>query len=187
MYWLCDHGGLVLLIPHLLRKNPTWRNLKLRILVPCTKEYKNNFTDGIERQCNALRRVLRELRIESECEILPRCPELDVFFVSVEDSKTLDGFYEKQNTLGSSVFKSPKKNKESSSDVESGDDNAVSFKDIVAKKSKDATMIFISAPHPDTKRPTKYLKMLDRWSSEVDHVPTFYVHGNGERVFSIEA
>ena len=83
------------------------------------------------------------------------------------------------------MLKSPKKKKES--DVESGDDSAKSFKDIVSKQSKDATMIFMSAPHPDTKRPTRYLKMLDQWTSDVEHVPTFYVHGNGERVFSIEA
>ena len=126
--------------------------MQLRILVPCTQEYKKNFSDGIERQTKALKRVLTELRIECECEILPRCPELDVFFVPVDDSKSLESFYEKQNTLGSSVFKSPKRKE--SSDVESGDDSAKSFKDIVSKQSKDATMIFMSAPHPDTKRPT---------------------------------
>jgi len=183
IYWLCDHGGLLVLIPHLLRKNPTWRNLTLRILVPCTKEYKRNFSDGTERQKEALREVMRELRIECECEILPRCPELDVFFTPLSDRKKLDSFYEKNKALGSSVFKSPRKG----SDVETGDDESKSFKDVVAENSKDATMIFMSCPHPDTSRPTEYLKMMDRWTSDVGTVPAIYVHGNGERVFSIEA
>lgn len=200
IYWLCDHGGLTVLIPHLLRKNPTWRRLKLRVLVPWKKE-NGDVESGRGRQQDALESVLKKLRIDATARILPEIEELNVFFANSDEE--LKAIYDKAHNaqlgiIDRSMFDaSPTNNDRSRRDADndaegesktsSGRRGSFRFSDVVSRESDDATMVFITTPHPDTKNPVKYLRHISAWTHRISHVPVVYVHGTGNRVLSIEA
>eukprot|EP00940_MAST-03C_sp_MAST-3C-sp2_P002267 g2267.t1 len=182
VYWLCDHGGLSLLLPHILQKNPTWNQLSLRVIVP--RDSQRSSSDDDQRK--ALELVLHQLRIRnSMATICPSAVDLEVFLTA--DDK-LDSFYAKLETSSSSALAGAfEADSSSKSDETKSDSSCHRLRDIVAKLSHDATMVYFTAPHPDVKRPKRYMDLLRSWSSNIADVPCVYVHGSGNRVLSIEA
>jgi len=105
VYWLCDNGGLTVLLPHLLKKNPVWANMTIRVLVPLHMP-KDTKADP-DAQLEALESVLKKLRLFSSQKVMARCCDLDGCF----DSSKIDEVYanlESSSSLGSKAFTPPK-------------------------------------------------------------------------------
>ncbi|KAJ3120349.1 hypothetical protein HK098_004672 [Nowakowskiella sp. JEL0407] len=89
VYWVMHDGGILALLPHLLRKHPIWSPTKLRIFTVA------QFSDNSVQLQNALKSSLAHLRIPATAEIL----ELDDNIPAQADASSIgvitDEIYER--------------------------------------------------------------------------------------------
>lgn len=64
VWWIVHDGGLLMLLPFLLRKHKTWKNTKLRLFTIA------HFDDNTVQMKNDLEKFLYHLRIEADVNVI---------------------------------------------------------------------------------------------------------------------
>ncbi|KAG9396411.1 Amino acid permease [Carpediemonas membranifera] len=64
VYWLADDGGLTVLLPHLLSKNPAWSSCKLRVFTTANE-------DNAKEHKARMERLMSDFRMKAEVVVIP--------------------------------------------------------------------------------------------------------------------
>lgn len=74
IWWIVNDGGLLMLLPHLLRQHKTWRSCQLRIFTIAQPN------DNIKQMREDLHKFLYHLRIDAQVDIVELVSLMDIFF-----------------------------------------------------------------------------------------------------------
>ncbi|KAK0182419.1 hypothetical protein PV327_000561 [Microctonus hyperodae] len=166
VWWVVHDGGLLMLLPFLLKQHRTWKNCKMRIFTVAQME------DNSIQMKKDLKKLLYNLRIDGEIEIVEMMNS-DISAYTVERTLVM----EQRNQM----LRELRLNKKESLGL------VMKLNEVIVNKSHDAQLVILNLPGPprDTRmeRESNYMEFLEVLTEGLEKV--LMVHGAGREVITM--
>uniref|UniRef100_A0A8C9RUI3 Solute carrier family 12 member 3 n=1 Tax=Scleropages formosus TaxID=113540 RepID=A0A8C9RUI3_SCLFO len=184
VYWVSDDGGLTLLVPYLLTRRKRWRQCKVRVFIVGDQQ-------SMEEQRKEMVSLLQKFRLDvhdvivmTDTERRPHTKNMMRFEETLEPFRLRDGLMEEvtvQELRKDFPWKVTAKELEA---LRPKSEKKVKLNEIIRRHSKDAALVLVSLPVPQTDCPNiLYMAWLDTLTSGL-HCPALLIRGNQQNVLT---
>ncbi|KAJ8366253.1 hypothetical protein AAFF_G00363340 [Aldrovandia affinis] len=172
VYWICDDGGLTLLVPYLLMRRRRWHGSKVRLFIAGDQHNMEDHRGEMISLLQKFRLDIHDVIVMTDSERPPHSRNL------------------REGLQGEAVLQELKENhpwKVSDKELEAlrlKSERKVRLNEIIRKNSKQAALVLVSLPVPQTDCPmVLYMAWLDTLTSGL-HCPALLIRGNQQNVLT---
>ena len=159
VYWIMHDGGILTLLPYLLKKNRIWRRCPMRVF--CIAESNDNSIQ-LEKD---LAQLLARFRIEAEPIVL-EMGDNDISEFTYEKTMQMQQREELLSEMQQTVmgeFPKPYLRRKPLKEKAEFMNTSVKMNALIKSKSKDAALIFLSLPRPARNQTPEDCKFIKFW------------------------
>ncbi|KAM9449880.1 solute carrier family 12 member 10, tandem duplicate 1 [Clarias gariepinus] len=184
VYWISDDGGLTLLVPYLLTRRKRWRKSKVRVFVIGELHTMEHERKEMITLLRRFRLDVHDVIVMTDTEKSPSSKSLKRF----EDSVALFRVQEEQQREVSEQQQRTscpwKVSDKQMAAFRLKSERMVRLNEIIKRNSKNAALILVSLPVPQSNCPSSlYMAWLDTLSFGL-HCPVLFIRGNQKNVLT---
>uniref|UniRef100_A0A3P9NVX0 Solute carrier family 12 member 6 n=1 Tax=Poecilia reticulata TaxID=8081 RepID=A0A3P9NVX0_POERE len=178
IWWIVHDGGMLMLLPFLLRQHKVWRKCGMRIFTVAQME------DNSIQMKKDLATFLYHLRIEAEVEVVEMVCDHDISAYTYERTLMME---QRSQMLRQMRLSKSDREKEVSVDHSNVRrmHTAVKLNEVIVNKSHDARLVLLNMPGPpkNTDGDENYMEFLEVLTEGLERV--LLVRGGGSEVITI--
>ncbi|XP_043913794.1 solute carrier family 12 member 3-like [Protopterus annectens] len=185
IYWLCDDGGLTILVPYLLSRRKRWGNCKVRVFISTSTEKSDQEKEAMKSLLSKFRLRFKEIVVLTDTDQKPHPESMKVFEDLVAPYRLNDGM-----KADSTVQELKSENPWKISDQEllwhiKKSEKQARLNEIMKENSQDAALIVMSLPvaRRDACPSTLYMAWLETLSHGLNP-PVLLIRGNQQNAIT---
>uniref|UniRef100_A0A8C6W0G8 Solute carrier family 12 member 5b n=1 Tax=Nothobranchius furzeri TaxID=105023 RepID=A0A8C6W0G8_NOTFU len=192
VWWIVHDGGMLMLLPFLLRQHKVWRKCKMRIFTVAQMD------DNSIQMKKDLLIFLYHLRIDAAVEVVEMKLEIDSCFLFLQIQSITDSSRGSIRRKNKPTLQPQHSKEEGGSPADKPDDKvnlnqidvrrmhtAMRLNEVITKKSKEAKLVLLNMPGPPKNRvgDENYMEFLEVLTEGLNRV--LLVRGGGREVITI--